>query len=165
MKEKRAEEEESERLLQEMERLREKSAMKTQEALKQRRRAGSSIQSASVETEEQASPTVLYRRSLGRRVAKSLSQVAGVPSPPPPPEVTQLVPVEFDDSEGYEFESIVLDTGMATVKVRRALGHPALAIVGCGVLVCYLYDLPCTVCMAGFCGRIYTSCEQLCIYM
>ena len=124
MKEKRAEEEESERLLQEMERLREENARRNLEAQNQISRVGSSIQSASVKTEEQANPRFLRRSAMRRKMAGQIrSQVAVVPEPPPPPEVTQLLPVEFDDSEGYEFEGIVLDTGMATVKVRQALGR------------------------------------------
>ena len=39
---------------------------------------------------------------------------AEVPRPPPPPPVSQLEPVALD---AYEKKALVIDTGMATVKV------------------------------------------------
>ena len=41
-----------------------------------------------------------------------------MPHPPPPPPVSQLEPVVFGDVEEVEDNALVIDTGMATVKVN-----------------------------------------------
>ena len=46
-----------------------------------------------------------------------------IPKPPPPPKVPVMEEVLFDDDE--DLEGLVIDTGMATVKVQS----PALSLV------------------------------------
>ena len=48
-----------------------------------------------------------------KREREKKKQASNIPKPPPPPDVPVLDPVTLDD----EFKPIVLDTGMATVKV------------------------------------------------